>query len=152
MIHGLQFLFRLGTNLLEDGNICSGAAKPLTKTWSVVITDTTSEVDLSDYDSNWRKLYNCFQIHVGGITNNSQWRSQPDNLVPLCKFEIIIIIHFFRNWLFSQSIITKICIAGLNRRAGYATDNSCSMSCCKLNNCNLKCLQICNNYVIIIDI
>ena len=49
-----------------------------------------------------------------------QWRSQPDNLVPLCKFEIIIIIHFFRNWLFSQSIITKICIAGLNRRAGYA--------------------------------
>ena len=50
-----------------------------------------------------------------------QWRSQPDNLVPLCKFEIIIIIHFFRNWLFSQSIITKICIAGLNRRAGYAT-------------------------------
>ena len=26
-----------------------------------------------------------------------QWRSQPDNLVPLCKFRIIIIIHFFRN-------------------------------------------------------
>ena len=23
-----------------------------------------------------------------------QWRSQPDNLVPLCKFHIIIIIHF----------------------------------------------------------
>ena len=22
MIHGLQFLFRLGTNLLEDGNAC----------------------------------------------------------------------------------------------------------------------------------
>ena len=27
----------------------------------------------------------------------NQWRSQPENLVPLCKFEIIIIIHFFRN-------------------------------------------------------
>ena len=27
-----------------------------------------------------------------------QWRSQPDNLVPLCKFQIIIIIHFFRNY------------------------------------------------------
>jgi hypothetical protein len=26
-----------------------------------------------------------------------QWRSQPDNLGPLCKFKIIIIIHFFRN-------------------------------------------------------
>ena len=37
MIHGLQFLFRLGTNLLEDGNPSPGAAKPLTKTWSVVI-------------------------------------------------------------------------------------------------------------------
>jgi hypothetical protein len=34
--------------------------------------------------------------------------SQPDNLVPLCKFRIIIIIHFFRNWLFSQSMNTKI--------------------------------------------
>jgi hypothetical protein len=29
--------------------------------------------------------------------HRNQWRSQPENLVPLCKFEIIIIIHFFRN-------------------------------------------------------
>ena len=28
---------------------------------------------------------------------DDQWRSQPDNLVPLCKFQTIIIIHFFRN-------------------------------------------------------
>ena len=41
MIHGLQFLFLLGTNLLEDGKSSSGAAKPLTKTWSVVIFITT---------------------------------------------------------------------------------------------------------------
>ena len=34
-----------------------------------------------------------------------QWRSQPDNLVPQCKFQSIIIIHFFRNRLFSQSVI-----------------------------------------------
>ena len=33
-----------------------------------------------------------------------QWRSQPDNLVPLCKFQSIIIIHFFRDLLFSQSV------------------------------------------------
>jgi hypothetical protein len=26
-----------------------------------------------------------------------QWRSQPDDLVPQCKFQLIIIIHFFRN-------------------------------------------------------
>ena len=26
-----------------------------------------------------------------------QWRSQPDNLVPLCKFHSITIIYFFRN-------------------------------------------------------
>ena len=31
------------------------------------------------------------------ITKGRQWRSQPDSLVPLCKFKIIIIIHFFRN-------------------------------------------------------
>ncbi len=29
--------------------------------------------------------------------DSDQWRSQPDNLVMLCKFEIIIIINFFRN-------------------------------------------------------
>ncbi len=38
----------------------------------------------------------------------NQWRSQPDNLVMLCKFEVIIIIHFFRNSLFSRSMNTEI--------------------------------------------
>ena len=28
---------------------------------------------------------------------SDHWRSQPDNLVPLCKFQSITIIHFFRN-------------------------------------------------------
>ena len=41
-----------------------------------------------------------------------QWRSQPDNLVPLYKLSIIIIIHFFRNWLFLRSINTKILHSG----------------------------------------
>ena len=27
----------------------------------------------------------------------TQWRSQPDNLVPLFKFRIIVTIHCFRN-------------------------------------------------------
>ena len=36
------------------------------------------------------------------------WRSQPNNLVPLCKFQVIIIIRFFRNPLFSQSMNMKI--------------------------------------------
>ena len=62
----------------------------------------------------------CFEHSL--LKHYALWRSQPDDLVPLSKFEIIIIIHFFRNRLFSQSIVTKICIAGLNRRAGYATD------------------------------
>ena len=41
-----------------------------------------------------------------------QWRSQPDNLVPLGKFQSIIIIHFFRNWLFSQSVSCKYLHSG----------------------------------------
>ena len=31
------------------------------------------------------------------LFNYRQWRSQPDNLVPLCKFHSITIIQFFRN-------------------------------------------------------
>ena len=48
------------------------------------------------------------QVILAGI----QWRSQPDNLVPLCKFQSIIIIHFFRNWLFSQSVNCKYLLSG----------------------------------------
>ena len=38
--------------------------------------------------------FNAFYIASSTV---NQWRSQPDNLVPLCKFKVIIIIHFFRN-------------------------------------------------------
>ena len=31
------------------------------------------------------------------VTRHIQWRSQPDNSVPLCKFRSTIIIHFSRN-------------------------------------------------------
>jgi hypothetical protein len=41
-----------------------------------------------------------------------QWRSQPDNLGPLCKFKIIIIIHFFRNWLFHSQWTIKYLHSG----------------------------------------
>ena len=34
---------------------------------------------------------------TGIFLKQNQWRSQPDNLVPLCKFQSIIVIHFFRN-------------------------------------------------------
>ena len=41
-----------------------------------------------------------------------QWRSQPDNLVPLCKFQSIIIINLFTNLLFSQSVSRKYLHSG----------------------------------------
>ena len=51
-------------------------------------------------------LENYGKIWLSRWVLHHQWRSQPDNLVLLCKFEIIIIIHFFKNWLFSQSMNT----------------------------------------------
>ena len=42
----------------------------------------------------------------------AQWRSQPANLVPLGKFTTIIIIHFFRNLLFSRSVNCKYLHSG----------------------------------------
>ena len=43
------------------------------------------------------KHVNCKVEERSTIMHHKQWRRQPDNLVPLCKFEFIIIIHFFRN-------------------------------------------------------
>jgi hypothetical protein len=89
-----------------------------------------------------------YNIHVNiSQLVNKQWRSQPDNFVPLCKFKIIIIIHFFRNWLFSQSMSNEhenICIAGLNSRAGYATVNKM----CSQQACIASLSTSCNNAVI----
>ena len=53
------------------------------------------------------------------------WRSQLDNLVPLWKFQIIIIILiiFLEIVVFRVSEHENVCIAGLNRRAGYATSS-----------------------------
>ena len=45
----------------------------------------------------------------------TQWRSQPDNLVPLCKFNSLEIDCLTLNEH------GNICIAGLIRQAGYAT-------------------------------
>ena len=50
-------------------------------------------------------------------TSSNQWRSQPDYLVSLCKFPIIIIIHCFRNWFFSQSVNTKYLHSGTKSSA-----------------------------------
>ena len=51
-------------------------------------------------------------LNVTAKKRRNQWRSQPDNLVSLCKFWISIIIHFFRNWLFSQSTNSKYLHSG----------------------------------------
>ena len=48
-------------------------------------------------------------------------RSQPDDLVPLRKFQIIVIMHLEIDCFHSQRT-ANICVAGLNRRTGYATD------------------------------
>ena len=55
-----------------------------------------------------KKAVELWSALARSILTLIQWRSQPDNLVPLCKFQIIIAIHFFRNWLFSQLMKTKI--------------------------------------------
>ena len=43
---------------------------------------------------------------------DQQWRSWPDDLIPLCKFQVIVIMHFFKNWLFSQSVSCKYLQSG----------------------------------------
>ena len=55
----------------------------------------------------WYKVTGRGVLERGG-SGGVLWRSQPNNLVPLCKFQVIIIIHFFRNSLFSQSMNMKI--------------------------------------------
>ena len=51
----------------------------------------------------------------------TQWRSQPDNLVPLCKFQIISLFISLEIDCFYSQWTVNICMAGLNRQAGYAT-------------------------------
>ena len=53
------------------------------------------------------------------LFNGTQWCSQPYNLVPLCKFQMIMIIYFFRNRCFHSQWTRKSLHSGLNRRAGY---------------------------------
>ena len=55
-----------------------------------------------------------------------QWRSQPDNLVPLCKFHSITIIQFFRNGLFSQSVNCEYLHSG-TKSSGWLRYWSCSV-------------------------
>ena len=38
-----------------------------------------------------------YKINDSRQENNNQWHSQTDSLVPLCKFQVIIIFHFFGN-------------------------------------------------------
>ena len=53
------------------------------------------------------------KFRIKMVPKRRQWRSQPDNLVPLCKFKVIIIIHFFKNLIvFTVNKHENICIAG----------------------------------------
>ena len=38
------------------------------------------------------------------LAMHEQWRSQPNNSVSLCKFQITIVIHFFTNRFFSDAV------------------------------------------------
>ena len=55
---------------------------------TVVILTLTYERIFCDY---------IYKINDSRQENNNQWHSQTDNLVPLCKFQVIIIFHFFGN-------------------------------------------------------
>ena len=61
--------------------------------------------------------------------SRNQWPHQPDNLVPLCKFQIIIIIHFFRNWWFSQSVNWKYLHSGTKSSGLQHADISLQQVC-----------------------
>ena len=52
--------------------------------------------------SHFVAKYNAY-VSVGIAHYYHRW-SQPDNLVPLCKCQIIIIVYFLTNWLFSESV------------------------------------------------
>ena len=51
-----------------------------------------------------------------------EWLGQPDSLVPLCKFQVIKLFISLEIVVFTVNEHENISIAGLNRRAGYATD------------------------------
>ena len=55
------------------------------------------------------------------ICSLHQWRSQPDNLVPLCNFKVLSLFISLEIDCFHSQSTVNICIAGLNRWAGYAT-------------------------------
>ena len=46
-----------------------------------------------------QKFLRCFLTSGKSFfqTISNQWQNQPDNLITLCKFQAINIIHFFRN-------------------------------------------------------
>ena len=69
-------------------------------------------VSRTDFYSLAKRNFFSHRVKSMELFMCNQWRSQPDNLVPLCKFQIIIIIHFFRNWWFSQSVNCKYLHSG----------------------------------------
>ena len=49
-------------------------------------------------ESDLITISQCSQMNYNfALVYTNQWRNQPDNLVLLRKFQIIVVIHFFRN-------------------------------------------------------
>ena len=87
----------------------------------------------------------AFRNLSGKYLKCEQWRSQPDYLVPLCKFQIIIIIHCFRNWFFSQSVNCKYFHSG-TKSSGWLRYWMWSMKKAKLSQkWGLKIIYACFN-------
>ena len=80
--------------MFNSNSICYNLLETMT-----LLIPFKNEVYYTMYNSTWNlEEYSTYDLR----------RSHPDNLVPLCKFRIIISIHFFRNSLFPQSMNTKI--------------------------------------------
>ena len=56
------------------------------------------------------KTFQISKLHI--FTFNTRWCSR-------CKFQIIIVIHFFRNWLFLQSMNIKILHSGIHKSTSW---------------------------------
>ena len=63
----------------------------------------------------------CILTALSNIaSSNNQWHSQPNNLVPVCKFQIIVRQYYYS---FFYKLIPNIVITALNCQAGNATVN-----------------------------
>ena len=108
----LSFALKAETPDLSGDSSIELTSHPIAFKWNEhcreVLLDIFNSDEVNDHLDTLLNPSNDNDLDINSLVNDFQWRSQPDNLVPLCKFKIIIIIHFFRNSLFSQSMNTRI--------------------------------------------